>query len=85
MCKDGFPVVAEITSCHSYIKEINHARTRSQYFNENVYCKNCLRVFSFCYCDESRANIPYVSNFERNCMLQIARCQLALTLTIPLF
>ena len=25
---------------------MNYARARSQYFNENFYCKNCLRVFS---------------------------------------
>ena len=44
--KSGFPVIAEITRCHTFTKEINHASTCSQYFNENFYCKNCLRVFS---------------------------------------
>ena len=43
--KGGFPVIAETTRCHTFTKEINHASPRSQYFNENFYCKNCLRVF----------------------------------------
>ena len=42
----GFPVIAEITRCHISAKEINHASARSQYFNENLDCKNGLRVFS---------------------------------------
>ena len=41
-----FPVIAKITRCHTFTKEINHARARSQYFNDNFYCKNCLRTFS---------------------------------------
>ena len=40
--EEGFSVIAEITHCHTFAKEINHARVRSQYFNENFYCKNCL-------------------------------------------
>ena len=36
----------KITRCHTFTKEINHARARSQYSSENFYCKNCLRVFS---------------------------------------
>ena len=40
-----FPVIAEITRCHTFINEIHHASARCQYFNENFYCKNCLRVF----------------------------------------
>ena len=44
--KGGFSVITEITRCHTFTKEINHARARSQYFNENSYCKNYLRVFS---------------------------------------
>ena len=46
MGQGGFPIIAEITHCHTFTKEINHASSRSQYFNENFYCKNCLRVFS---------------------------------------
>ena len=42
----GFPLIAEFTGCHTFTKEINHASARCQYFNENFYCKNCLRVFS---------------------------------------
>ena len=41
-----FPVIAEISRSHTFLKEINHASARSQYFNGNFYCKNCLRVFS---------------------------------------
>ena len=44
--KGGFPLIAEITRCHTFTKEINHASARCQYFNENFCCKNCLRVFS---------------------------------------
>ena len=44
--KGGFPLIAEITSCHTFTKEINHASDRCQYFNKIFYCKNCLRVFS---------------------------------------
>ena len=43
----GFPVIAKITCCHTFTKEINHVRARNQYFNENFYCKNCLQVFSY--------------------------------------
>ena len=32
--------------CHTFTKEINHARAGSRHFNENYYCKNCLPVFS---------------------------------------
>ena len=46
MILGGFPLIAEITHCHTFIKEINHASACIQYFNENFYCKNCLRVFS---------------------------------------
>ena len=47
----GFPVIAlsciaEITRYNTFTKEINLARARSQYFNENLFCKNCLLVFS---------------------------------------
>ena len=45
LIKGGFPDIAEITRCHTFTKEINHARARSQYFNENFCCENCLRVF----------------------------------------
>ena len=38
--------MAEITRCHTFTKEINQGRARSQYSNENFNCKNCLRVFS---------------------------------------
>ena len=41
----GFPVMAEITHRHTFTKQISHATSLSQYFNENFYCKNCLRVF----------------------------------------
>ena len=44
--KGGFTVFAEITCSHIFTKDINHASAHSQYFNENFYCKNCLRVFS---------------------------------------
>ena len=40
----GFPVMVETTRSHICTKQINHATSRSQYFNENFYCKNCLRV-----------------------------------------
>ena len=41
-------------SCHrgnhsqlcQFTKEISHASTRSKYYNEKFYCKNCLRVVS---------------------------------------
>ena len=46
LTKGGFPLIAEITRCHAFTKEINHASARCQYFNNNFYCKNCLRVFS---------------------------------------
>ena len=42
---DGFPVMAETTRNHTFTKQISHATSRSQYFNENCYCKNCLRLF----------------------------------------
>ena len=35
VAKGGFPVMAEISRCHTFTKEINHRRARSQYFNEN--------------------------------------------------
>ena len=41
-----FPVIPEITPSHVFTKEINHAATRNQYFNGNLYCKTYLRVFS---------------------------------------
>ena len=44
--KGGSPLIAEITCCHTFTKEINYASGRSHYFDENFYCKNCLRVFS---------------------------------------
>ena len=37
--------MAEITRNHTFTKQISHATSRSQYFDENFYCKNCLRVF----------------------------------------
>ena len=46
MIKGGFSVIAEITRCHTFTKEINHEIARSQYFDENFYCKNSLPVFS---------------------------------------
>ena len=46
MDKGGFPVIAGITRSHIFTKEINHAHTQTLYFNGNIYCKNCLRVFS---------------------------------------
>ena len=42
----GFPVIGEITPCHTFTKEINHASARSQYLNENFCCKNYLLVYS---------------------------------------
>ena len=42
----GFPAIGRITRSHVFTKEINHASTRSQYFNENFHCKNCPRMFS---------------------------------------
>ena len=42
----GFSVIVESTCNYTFTKEINHAGTRSQHFNENVYRKNFLRVFS---------------------------------------
>ena len=41
----GFPVMAEITRNHTFTKQISHATSRGQYFDENFYCKNCLLVF----------------------------------------
>ena len=38
--------MAEITRWNTFTKEINNASARSQYFDENFYCKNCLHVFS---------------------------------------
>ena len=35
LTKGGFPVMAKITRCHTFKKEINHSRARSQCFNEN--------------------------------------------------
>ena len=43
--KGGFPLIAEVTRCHTFTKEINHANARCQYFNKNLYCKHCQRVF----------------------------------------
>ena len=40
------PVIAEVSHCHIFAKEINHTSASSQYFNENFWCKNCLRMFS---------------------------------------
>ena len=40
--KGRFLVIAEITRCHTFTKEINYASDHSQYVNENFYCKNCL-------------------------------------------
>ena len=42
----GFPVIAEITRCRTFMREINDVSSHSQHFNENLYCKNCQRVFS---------------------------------------
>ena len=36
---DGFSVIAETARCLDSTKEINHASTRSQYFNENSFVK----------------------------------------------
>ena len=44
--KGGFLAMQEISRCYTCTKEINHASARTQYVNENIYCKNCLRVFS---------------------------------------
>ena len=41
-----FPVMAEITCCNTFTKDVNHARACSQYFTDNFSCKNCLRMFS---------------------------------------
>ena len=38
--------MAEITRWHAFIKDVNRKSTRSQYSNENFYCKNCLRMLS---------------------------------------
>ena len=40
-----FPVMPGITRSHTLLKQISHATSRSQYFNENFYCKKCLRMF----------------------------------------
>ena len=40
------PVIAEITRCYNFTKQINHASAHSQYSNVNFHCKNCLRLFS---------------------------------------
>ena len=40
----GFPVMAKITCSYIFTKQISHAISCSQYFNENFYCKNCFRV-----------------------------------------
>ena len=40
-----FPVMPGITHSHTFIKQISHATSRSQYFDENFYCKKCLRMF----------------------------------------
>ena len=45
-CRGGFTVIAEITRCHTFTKEIDYASALSQYFDENFYCKKCLPVFS---------------------------------------
>ena len=37
--------MAEITHRHTFTKQISLATSLSLYFNENFYCKNCLRVF----------------------------------------
>ena len=37
--------MAKITRSHTFTIEINHASALSQYFNENSYRKNCLRLF----------------------------------------
>ena len=42
-----FPVIAHNTRGHTCTNESNHARARSQYFNENFYCKICERVLLF--------------------------------------
>ena len=36
------PVIAANSRCGTFTKEINHASTRSQYFIETFYCKDCL-------------------------------------------
>ena len=41
----GFPFMAEITRSHTFTKQISHTTSRSQYFNENFYCKKCPGVF----------------------------------------
>ena len=41
-CKGGFPLMEEITRCHTFTKQINRASACNQYSNENFYCKNCL-------------------------------------------
>ena len=38
--------MAEIFHSHVLPKEINNASSHSNNFNENVYCKSSLRVFS---------------------------------------
>ena len=51
--KGGFPLMAEITRCHNFAKEINRASARSQYSDENFYGKNVCE----CFCNDRKADL----------------------------
>ena len=42
MSTSDHPLIEEFTRLHTFTKEINHASAQSEYFNENLYCKNWL-------------------------------------------
>ena len=66
--------MAEISRSHAFTKEINHADARSQYFNENFYCRNCLLVF---FAMTGKPALRRISSLHRNHSQQVIKYSLA--------
>ena len=66
----GFPLIVEITRCYTFTKEIDRASACCQYFNENFYCKTCLREF---FATTGKLAIQPYRSFSRKLSLEVEK------------
>ena len=60
--KNGFSLMAEITRCHTFIKEINPVSVHSQYCDENFCCKNSENFPASVFYHDRKAGLTLNSN-----------------------